>query len=355
MELSDRQRWQQDGGRRWWLIHARARLLQAIRQFLDRRGFVEVDPPAIATSPGLELHLDAVQVELRAGMAAPGQAGSELLRRYLVTSPEYHCKRLLSGGLPRIYSLQHAFRSGERGQCHNPEFMMLEWYRAGATYLDLVADSRALVRHCHRALQEPQLQPLWALPGLAPRLDAAAPWLRVSVRQAIARWAGFDPGRMDDLPLLHRRAMAAGLDVRPGDGAAEVLLQALVERVEPALAQHTAVVLDRWPMSLASLARPFDRQPHLAQRFEIYLHGVELANGFTELTDPQEQRRRFEADLAQRRALGRTEYPIDERFLRALADCPAAAGVALGVDRLLMALTGATEIGDVQAFPFEFS
>ena len=355
MELTDRQRWQQDGGKRWWLIHARARLLQAIRQFFDRRGFVEVDPPAIATSPGLELHLDAVAVDLRGGMADPGRAGGELLRRYLVTSPEYHCKRLLSGGLPRIYSLQHAFRSGERGQSHNPEFMMLEWYRAGSTYLDLVADSRALVRHCHRALQTAELAVLATLPGLAPPLDSAAPWLRIGVRQAIARWAGFDPGRMEDAAQLRRRALAAGLDVRPGDGAAEVLLQALVDKVEPALAHHPAVVLDRWPMCLASLAQPFDRQPHLAQRFEIYLHGVELANGFTELTDPVEQRRRFEGDLAARRALGRPEYPIDERFLRALAECPPAAGVALGVDRLLMALTGATEIGDVQPFPFEFS
>ena len=355
MELSDRQRWQADGGRRWWLILARARLLQAIRQYFDRRGFVEVDPPAIATSPGLELHLDAVQVELRSGMASPETAGSELLRRYLVTSPEYFCKRLLSGGIPRIYSLQHAFRSGERGQSHNPEFMMLEWYRAGASYLDLVADSRLLLRHCQRALQASDLAPLHALPGWKGQISKATPWLRIGVRQAITRWAGFDPGRMDDAALLRKRAQLAGLDVRPRDSAAEVLLQALVERVEPALAEHAAVVLDRWPMCLASLAKPFDRQPHLAQRFEIYLQGVELANGFTELTDPVEQRRRFAADLSARRTLGRPEYPMDERFLRALGDCPPAAGVALGVDRLLMALTGAAEIGDVQPFPFEYS
>lgn len=355
MEASDSQRWHEDGSKRWWLIHARARILKAIRQFFDRRGFVEVDPPAIASSPGLELHLDAVAVELRGGMADFGPAGGELLRRYLVTSPEYHCKRLLSGGLPRIYSLQHAFRSGERGKNHNPEFMMLEWYRADCTYLELVADSRALLRHCHRALQSAELAALANLPRLAPPLDVMAPWLRIGVRQAIMRWAGFDPERMDDPLLLRRRAQAAGLDVRPGDGAAEVLLQALVEKVEPALMAHPAVVLDRWPMCLASLARPFDRQPHLAQRFEIYVQGVELANGFTELTDAEEQRRRFEADLAARRTLGRPEYPIDERFLRALTECPPAAGVALGVDRLLMALTGAAEIGDVQPFPFEFS
>lgn len=346
---SDRQRWLADGGRRWWLIQARAVLLRAIRQFFDRRGFVEVDPPAIATSPGLELHLDAVAVDLRPGM----DASAPLLRRWLVTSPEYHCKRLLSADLPRIYSMQHAFRSGERGQNHNPEFMMLEWYRAGSSYLDLVADSRALLRHCQKALHQPKLAPLWQLPTPLTPLDALGPWQRVSVREAIARWGGFDPGRMDDAARLRDQALAAGLDVRPGDGAAEVLLQALVERVEPALARLPAVVLDRWPMSLASLARPFDRQPHLAQRFEVYLNGVELANGFTELTDPVEQRRRFEVDLAARRKLGRPAYPIDERFLRALGELPPAAGVALGVDRLLMALTGTQEIGDALAFPFE--
>lgn len=347
--LGDRQRWLGDGARRWWLIHARATLLRAIRQFFDRRGFVEVDPPAIATSPGLELHLDAVAVTLRGGM----DAGAPLQQRWLVTSPEYHCKRLLSADLPRIYAMQHAFRSGERGQNHNPEFMMLEWYRTGSDYLQLVADCRALLRHCQRALHQPALAPLWRLPTPLPPIAADGPWLRLSVREAIARWAGFDPGRMDDAARLRQQAMAAGLDVRPGDGGAEVLLQALVERVEPALAQLPAVVLDRWPMSLASLARPFDRQPHLAQRFEVYLQGVELANGFTELTDPVEQRRRFEVDLAARRALGRPEYPIDERFLAALAEMPPAAGVALGVDRLLMALTGTREIGDVVAFPFE--
>lgn len=327
-------------GLRWHALHARARLLRAIRDFFDRRGFVEIDTPAIATSPGLELHLDAVEVRLRQGM------GGAPTTRWLVTSPEYHCKRLLAAGMPKIYSLGHAFRSGERGTWHNPEFAMLEWYRAGEDYRAVVRDTRALVRHCLRALAN------LPVPSLA--RDLHTPWLRLSIRQAVQRFAHFDPGRGDDDALVRQRAREAGLDVQDQDTAEDVLVRALVERVEPALARHPGVVLERWPASMASLARTFPGAPHLAERFEIYLRGIEIANGFSELVDATEQRQRFQADLQKRRALGRPEYPLDERFLHALEQgCPPAAGVALGVDRLLMVLGGYDDIEQVQAFPFE--
>lgn len=345
----DFQRLAEAGAQRWLAVRARAVLLRAIRNFFDKRGFCEVDTPAVATSPGLELHLDAVEVRLRTGMGGPPTS------RWLVTSPEYHCKRLLSAGFEQIYSLGHAFRSGERGQHHNPEFAMLEWYRAGADYRAIVRDCRALVRHCARALrQAPDLRPLWTLPDRNPPLDPDTPWQRWSIRQVIQQFAGFDPGRADDAAVLRRRARQAGLEVADDDGPAEVLVRALVERVEPRLVEHSGVVLERWPACLASLARRFDAQPHLAERFEIYLQGVEIANGFSELTDADEQRLRFEQDLAERRRLGRPIYPIDERFLLALREgLPPSAGVALGVDRLLMALTGLQDIDQVLAFPFE--
>ena len=338
-----------DHGRIWFAVRARAVLLQAIRSFFDRRGFVEVDPPTLATCPGLELHLDAVRADLREGM------GGARVTRWLTTSPEYHCKRLLTAGFPRLYSLGHVFRSGERGSHHNPEFSMLEWYRAGAPWTDIVRDTRALVRHCARRLHAaPELAGLWHVPDRRPHLDLAAPWLRLSVRAAIRRFAEFDPGRMDDNALVAFRARQAGLEVRAGDGVRDILTRALVERVEPQLAAAPFVVLAPFPRCMASLARAVAGRPWLAERFEIYAGGLELANGFGELTDPVEQRARFEADLAERRRLGRATYPIDERFLRALGDgCPQASGVALGVDRLLMALTGLADIGDVLAFPFE--
>ncbi|MSP91592.1 MAG: EF-P lysine aminoacylase GenX [Myxococcales bacterium] len=346
-------------GRAWLGVRARAVLLRAIRAFFDQRGFVEVDPPTLAACPGLELHLDAVRAELREGM------GGAPVTRWLTTSPEYHCKRLLSAGFSRIYSLGHVFRSGERGTHHNPEFSMLEWYRAGAPWTAIVRDTRALVRHCARRLETaPELAALWQVPARRPRLDVEAPWQRMSVRAALREFAGFDPGRMDDAGYVERRARTAGLEVRAGDGVRDILTRALAERVEPALVARSEppesaaqfVVLAPFPACMASLARTVPGRPWLAERFEVYAGGVELANGFGELTDPHEQRARFEADLAERRRTGRPEYPIDDRFLRALHDgCPQAAGVALGVDRLLMALTGLNDIADVLPFPFELA
>jgi lysyl-tRNA synthetase class 2 len=326
-------------------VHARAAVFAAIRAFFARRGFLEVDPPQLATSPGLELHLEAVEATLRAGM------GGKPVQRYLVTSPEYHCKRLLSVGFPRIYSLQHAFRSGERGPWHNPEFAMLEWYRAGAPWAAIVRDVRQLVRFCARALQR---QSLIDHPHLRPLAETDAPWPRLALLDAVRQFAGFDPGRAEDAEMLRSRARQAGLDVRAGDDAADVLVQALVERVEPALKSLPAVVLAPWPACMASLAQRVPDKPWLAERFEVYLHGVELANGFGELTDATEQRARFVHDLEQRKLLGKPLYPLDDRFLAALDHgMPAASGVALGVDRMLMLLLGLDDIADVLPFPFE--
>ncbi len=326
-----------DHGRLLHILKQRARLLATTRKFFDRRGFLEVDPPMMALSPGLELHLDAVQVALRQGM------GGTPVTRHLVTSPEYHCKRLLSTGLEQIYSLGHVFRSGERGQWHNPEFSMLEWYRAGGSWQQIVRDFQGLARACQNVLGQDNRT-----------LDLRRRWPVLSVRRAIARFGGFDPGRCDQEALVKQRARAAGLQVDAQDGIADVLLRALAERVEPQLATFPVVVLTEWPLCMASLARPNPAKPWLAERFEIYFAGVEIANGFGELVDPVEQRRRFEADLARRHELGRPEYPIDERLLRAMEDgLPRAAGVAVGMDRLLMLLLDLHDIADVLPFPFE--
>ena len=314
-----------DGGRRYRALCERAAILRAIRGYFDAEGFIEMEPPAIATSPGLELHLDAVQVKLRQGM------GGSAVERWLVTSPEFHLKRLLVGGFERIYALGRAFRSGERGPWHNPEFTMLEWYRAGARYPAIVADAEAMLRKVWRALE----------PSLAPeRRQVLAP-----VAAAIGR-----PFEVHAFRDLLRQAGAGDIDERDSDA----LITAFVERVEPDLPRDRAVVIDRWPIALASLARPFDGEPGTAERFEIYVGGVELANGFSELVDPDQQRQRFVADLAARARTGRPSYPIDEAFLTALGEgCPPAAGVALGVDRLVMLLGGYDRIDDVIAFPFE--
>lgn len=337
----------ENGAERDAALRDRAALLRATRAFFDRRDFLEVETPAIATSPGLELHLDAVGVRLREGMA--GHA----VERWLVTSPEYHCKRLLHAGLPRIYSLAKAFRSGERGAWHNPEFTMLEWYRSGESSDAIIRDALRLFRAAAAAVARARKARGDARAVFRPRRA-----LRLDFGAALRRFAGVEIFGEDGLPLpiatLRARAERAGATVRPDDDEATVLLAIFAERVEPALAAHDVVVIERWPASLASLARRLPEAPHLAERFEIYVRGVELANGFGELVDAEEQRQRFEADLAARRARGLPLYPIDERFLQALRrGCPPAAGVALGVDRMLMAVGGYAQIDQVLAFPFE--
>ena len=309
-------------------IRARAAFNQRIRRFFEERNFVEVETPAIALSPGLETHLDAVAVSLREGMAG------ELVERWLITSPEYHCKRLLSRGMERIYRFGKAFRSGERGVHHNPEFTMLEWYRAHADYREIVTDTIALIDVCNAG----QL--------------ALQPPLFIGFDELIAEHVGVDCLVTDDTAFVAAASRAAMAPYR-GETAADLLMRAWVERVEPNLPRDRVVVIDRYPARLASLARLCSDDPRIAERVEIYLCGVELANGFSELVDAAEQRRRFEADLSQRRLLGLAEPPIDERFLAALDDCPNAAGIALGVDRLLMVLAGYERLDEVIAFPFE--
>lgn len=338
-----------EGGRRHAALLERAAVLAALRRYLDRRGFVEVDTPAIAPSPGLELHLDAIEVRMRQGMAgAP-------VRRWLVTSPEYHCKRLLHAGMGAIYSLGKAFRSGERGAHHNPEFTMLEWYRALADSRAAIADTLALLRVAATAVQRTRARrgdgrPVWR-PTAPRRLSFLA-----ALRQLGGVVAADARGRVLPLAALRQAAAAAGVDVRAGDDEATILLQIFAERVEPALAAHDLVVVWPWPASLASLARPLPGRSDLADRFEVFARGVELANGFGELTDAVEQRRRLLADRRARRAREMPTYPVDERFVAALErGCPPAAGVALGVDRLVMAVGGYTSIDEVTAFVAELA
>jgi lysyl-tRNA synthetase class 2 len=295
-------------------------------------------------SPGLELHLDAFTV----GNAPPQLA-------YLITSPEYQMKRLLAAGLPRIYSLGKVFRRGEAGRHHNPEFTMLEWYRAGAGWEAIADDVEALVRAAARAMAARGA--LRLPPGLV--LDEK--WERLSVREAVARHAGVDLEGDEPPDRLAEKCRAAGHRV-PGvvDGRSpawdDVFFTMFLDAVEPALGRGARpIVLYDWPRPLAALAREKPGDPRVVERFEVYVptgtgEVLELCNAFGELVDPVEQRRRLEADLAERRRRGLPEYPIDERFLAALGEMPPSAGIALGVDRLAMLLLGAPTIREVLPF-----
>ncbi len=298
-------------------LHSRHHALRAVRDFFDSAGFTEVETPAVVRSPGLELHLEAFEVR--------GADG----RRFLHTSPEYHMKRLLSAGMSRVYQLCHAYRRGEQGALHEPEFGMLEWYRAFDDSAQLMRDTEELVAHvAHSLLGSTRV------PGLHGELDVTPPWERLRVADAFARHAGRDLRELvDDDDAFYRT---------------------LVDEVEPKLGRGKPTFLTHYPARMAALARIHADDPTSADRFEAYADGLELCNGFGELTDPVEQRRRFEADLAARARQGRPAYPIDERFLAALADgLPPSAGNALGIDRMLMLLLGKRSIADVVAFGVE--
>jgi lysyl-tRNA synthetase class 2 len=297
-------------------LRERARVLAEVRRFFDTRGFVEVQTPVMVPSPGLDLHLDAFEV-------AAGERGAP---RWLITSPEYQMKRLLADGWRRIYQIAPCFRRGEVGARHNPEFTMLEWYRGDAGVNDVMRDTEQLVA---------------AVTGGAVRLgarlvDVRPPLERLTVCEAFARYAGW--------------SAEATLDAAARDE--DRYFRALVERVEPALE-----VLDRgvwlvdYPATQASLARRKPGDPRLAERFELYVAGVELCNGFGELVDAAEQRARLEHDQEERRARGLPVYPIDERFLDAVARMPPSGGNALGLDRLVALAHGTTAIGEFLAFP----
>jgi len=300
------------GGKR---LRERARVLGQVRGFFDARGYLEVQTPIVVPSPGLDLHLDAFEVTGAEGGTA----------KWLITSPEYQMKRLLAEGWERIYQIVACFRRGEMGERHNPEFTMLEWYRANAGVETVMRDTEQLVA---------------AVTGgtvrLGPRaIDVLPPLERWTVCAAFQRFAGWPE--------------EATLDAAARDE--DRYFRALVEEVEPQLAalDHGVFLVD-YPATQASLARRKPGDPRLAERFELYVGGVELCNGFGELVDPVEQRARLEADQRARRERGLAVYPLDERFLDALARVPPSAGNALGLDRLVALACGTTEIAQVLAF-----
>jgi lysyl-tRNA synthetase class 2 len=338
----------------WWhpaafarrrpFLEARMAVTAATRRFFADRGFAETETPILQVCPGMEPHLMALGVTLHEPF---GQGARNL---YLHTSPEFTMKKLLAAGVPRLYQLAHTFRDGERSPLHHPEFTMLEWYRAGGTYTDLMDDCEALLRAA-----------LAAAGGSFYRrgdlvCDPSGPWERLSVAEAFARYAGInvlatvaDPADPDPDPaLLAAEARRIGLTVGETDRWEDVFMRILLARVEPRLGVDRPTILYDYPVALAALARPKPGDPRLTERFELYVCAVELANAFGELTDADAQARRFAHDGALKERLYGTRYPVDEDFLAALRHgLPASAGIALGFDRLVMLATGAERIEDV--------
>jgi lysyl-tRNA synthetase class 2 len=321
-------------------LMGRARITATIRSWFGARDFVEVETPALQVSPGNEAHLHAFATE------AVGIAG-ERAPLYLRTSPEFAAKKLLAAGEPRLFELARVWRNRERGPLHHPEFTLLEWYRAGEPYETLMTDCAALLALAAEAAGTKTFS------FRGHEADPFAEPERVTLAEAFDRFAGIDllatvqADGATDREGLTAAAGGQGIRIAADDTWADVFSRVLVEKVEPNLGRGRATILCEYPVSEAALARPKATDSRVAERFELYACGVELANCFGELTDPAEQRRRFESEMAEKARVYGERYPIDEDFLAALATMPEASGGALGLDRLVMLATGARHIEQV--------
>jgi elongation factor P--(R)-beta-lysine ligase len=331
------------GERRGWLV-ARAGVSTFVRRWFDIKGFIEVQPAALQASPGNETHLHGFKTAL---ILPDGS----LHDAYLHTSPEFAMKKLLAAGERQIFALTSVFRNRERTALHAPEFVMLEWYRAYTPLERLIEDCVAVVALAAHVA---------GTKGFVYRGREANPFdppERLTVRDAFRRYAGIDiydslsiNGRADS-ETLARQAKDSGVRVAPDDDWSDIFSRILSERVEPNLGLGRPTVLHAYPVSEAALAQVNPNDPRIAERFELYCCGVELANGFHELRDPGEQRRRFALSMKEQQRIFGVSYPIDEDFLAAVADMPDASGAALGFDRLIMLATGAKQVESVQWTP----
>jgi elongation factor P--(R)-beta-lysine ligase len=338
----------------WWdrgrhadrrpLLMARGRIRDAVRRYFEEQAFVEVECGALQISPGNEAHLHAFSTE-RIG---PDGRTSRL---FLHTSPEFACKKLLAAGERRIFTLAPVYRNRELGSLHAPEFAMLEWYRAEEHYDAVIGDCLNIVRLAAIAAHSDQFR----FRGRTANPFAA--FERITVGEAFRHYAKVDllstlgPDGATDTEAFARAATAAGINTAPNDSWSDIFSRVLTERVEPELGLGRPTILDRYPRAEAALARAAPDDPKVSQRFELYMCGVELANGFGELTDAVEQQRRFESEMAEKERVYGERYPIDEDFLAALARMPEASGAALGFDRLAMLATGADRIERVMWTP----
>lgn len=339
--------WQPDiFARRRPFLSARQKTIKAIRAYFDSEDFAEVDTPALQFSPGNEVHLQAFKTELR----DPHGGCPQTL--YLHTSPEFAMKKLLVAGEEKIFQIAHVYRNGERSSRHHPEFAMMEWYRANADTKPIMRDCIEIVRACARACGKK----IFEANGMF--CDPFAGWEEISVPQAFKRYADIDllatapDPQAPDAALLRRAMEHLSIRTDDGDGWDDLFFRVMGEKIEPFLGKDHPVFLCDYPISMAALARPKPEDPRLAERFELYIAGYEIANAFGELTDPDEQLRRFEADMDLKEKIHGERFPIDMDFIKALRyGMPPSAGIALGVDRLVMLCAGTETIDDVLWLP----
>jgi len=324
------------------LLAARGEIVRALRDHFAELGFVEVETPALQVSPGNEIHVHAFKTELAyAGLRD---------RRFLRTSPEFACKKLLAAGEGRIVEFARVFRNGERGPLHHPEFTMVEWYRAHGQYELMIDDCMGVIARAAEVTgtREFAWRDRISDPFAAPD--------RITVAEAFSVHAGIDvlatlTGDGPDTRQLGLMASNAGINIASDDSWADIFSRVMAEKIEPYLGLGRATILDEYPTEMSALARPKASDRRVAERFEVFMCGVEIANGFGELVDANEQRRRLQAQMAEKDRIYKERYPIDEDFIKAVRMMPPACGVALGFDRLVMLAAGATHIEQVMWAP----
>ena len=289
-------------------IRLRSRIIRYIRDFFYEHEYLEVETPCLIPAPAPEAHIDAIKVD---GL-------------FLHTSPELCMKRLLCSGHSRIFQICRCFRNDERGELHLPEFTILEWYHADINYSKLMNECQEMIQSVAHRLEKGETINYQGM-----EIDLKGPWQRISVKKAFEKYSTL--------------SLQDALDSNRFD-------EVMVEQIEPRLSETGPVFLYDYPAQLAALSRLKHNDPTLAERFELYIGGLELANAFSELTDPDEQARRFRKEIQDRERAGKTLYPLPEKFIRDLGNMPDAAGIALGVDRLVMLFTDTARIDDVVCF-----
>lgn len=309
----------------------RAQILDLLRLWFRQEGFLEVETPLMVKHPGMEPHLDLFASEYL------GKDGKVLDRRFLHTSPEYAMKKLLGAGFERIFQLTKVFRNGECGGAHNPEFTMLEWYRTNSDYLGMMDDTETMIRFIAAEIG----------------IELADEWKRLSVKEAFVEMADVDLDACREESQLRAVVESKGYVLKAEYDWDDLFFLIMLNEVEPKLKELGPVFLYDYPGSQAALAKKKADDPFWAERFELYIDGVELCNAFSELVDPIEQRDRLEEEQALRRKLGKEAYEIDEDFLEALETMPPSGGNALGIDRLVMVLLEKSSIREVLLFPWE--
>ncbi|MGO8969601.1 MAG: EF-P lysine aminoacylase EpmA [Myxococcaceae bacterium] len=319
--------------RGWAAARARQNFYASLRASLGRLGYLEVETPCLVPAPGMEPHISAFEVPF-----IPETDVGRPRTLYLHSSPEYAMKRLLADGAGPLFQICKVFRNGEVSRTHNPEFSMLEFYRPEADMTAVMADLEAVLAAADVALG-------------ASGFFARTPYERLTVREAVGRAADVDLAQCPDATTLRAAVRRVGVDAPEGESFEDVFFRLFLSRVEPSLGASRPTYLTEYPAPMASLARLKPTDASVAERFELYAHGLELANGFSELTDAQEQRRRLLEEQAQRRAAGRAVYPLDEAFLEAVGRLPPSGGVAVGLDRLLMLFAASEDIAEVLLFP----